>query len=280
MSTLTTNASGTTAEAAEALAPPIGAAGDSRHDLAIRAGQVAIGAAILAAWHLVSGRLIDPFFISSPAAVAIKLWNWSIDGTLWHAFTYTFKAMIIGFLIGSSAGFVTGFVLGRSDILARLFDPFITAIYCMPKIALAPLLILWFGIGIESKVAMSALIVFFLVFLNTFSGVRDVNPLYLQVTSIMGATPLQQLRHVVFPSAAAWVLTGLKVSVPYALIGAVVGELISSNRGIGFLIGQASGLFDTAGVFAGLAVLAATGIILNAGLKKLESRLLRWRGQR
>lgn len=280
MSTLTGNAPGTTAEAAEALALPIGTAGDTRHDLAIRAGQVAIAAAILAIWHLVSGRLVDPFFISSPAAVAVKLWNWSIDGTLWHAFTYTFKAMIIGFLIGSLAGFVSGFVLGRSDILARLFDPFITAIYCMPKIALAPLLILWFGIGIESKVAMSALIVFFLVFLNTFSGVRDVNPLYLQVTSIMGATPLQQLRHVVFPSAAAWVLTGLKVSVPYALIGAVVGELISSNRGIGFLIGQASGLFDTAGVFAGLAVLAATGIILNAGLKKLESRLLRWRGQR
>ena len=280
MSALTTNLSGATAEAAEALALPVGAAGDTRHDLAIRAGQVAIAAAILLVWHLVSGRLIDPFFISSPAAVAAKLWHWSVDGTLWHAFTYTFKAMIIGFLIGSLAGFVTGFVLGRSDILARLFDPFITAIYCMPKIALAPLLILWFGIGIESKVAMSALIVFFLVFLNTFSGVRDVNPLYLQVTSIMGATPLQQLRHVVFPSAAAWVLTGLKVSVPYALIGAVVGELISSNRGIGFLIGQASGLFDTAGVFAGLAVLAATGILLNAGLKKLESHLLRWRGQR
>ena len=265
------------AEAAEALAVPTGAGGPAQHNLAIRAGQVAIGVAFLLLWHLVSGRLIDPFFISSPDAVAIKLWTWGVDGTLWHAFSYTFKAMIIGFLIGSLAGFVTGFVLGRSEILARLFDPFITAIYCMPKIALAPLLILWFGIGIESKVAMSALIVFFLVFLNTFAGVRDVNPLYLQVTSIMGATPMQQLRHVVFPSAAAWVLTGLKVSVPYALIGAVVGELISSNRGIGFLIGQASGLFDTAGVFAGLAVLAVTGIVLNAGLKKLETRLLRWR---
>ena len=268
------------AEAAEALAVPIGAGGPAQHNLAIRVGQVAIGVAFLLLWHFVSGRLIDPFFISSPDAVAIKLWTWGLDGTLWHAFSYTFKAMIIGFLIGSLAGFVTGFVLGRSEILARLFDPFITAIYCMPKIALAPLLILWFGIGIESKVAMSALIVFFLVFLNTFAGVRDVNPLYLQVTSIMGATSMQQLRHVVFPSAAAWVLTGLKVSVPYALIGAVVGELISSNRGIGFLIGQASGLFDTAGVFAGLAVLAVTGIVLNAGLKRLETRLLRWRGQR
>ena len=280
MSAVPANLAGSTAEAAEALAVPLTAGGDTQHNLAIRLGQIGIAATILLLWHLVSGRLIDPFFISSPAAVAIKLWNWSIDGTLWHAFTYTFQAMIIGFVIGSLAGFITGFVLGRSDILARLFDPFITAIYCLPKIALAPLLILWFGIGIESKVAMAALIVFFLVFLNTFSGVRDVNPLYLHVTSIMGATSLQQLRFVIFPSAAAWVLTGLKVSVPYALIGAVVGELISSNRGIGFLIGQASGLFDTAGVFAGLAVLAATGIVLNAGLKKLETRLLRWRAPR
>jgi NitT/TauT family transport system permease protein len=270
---------GTMAESAEALVLPA-AGGDARLDIAIRLGQLGIGLALVAMWHFASGRLIDPFFISSPGAVAMKLWAWGNDGTLWHAFTYTFQAMILGFIIGSLAGFALGFALGRSDILARLFDPYITAIYCMPKIALAPLLILWFGIGIESKVAMSALIVFFLVFLNTFSGVRDVNPLYLQVTSIMGATPMQQLRHVVFPSAAAWVLTGLKVSVPYALIGAVVGELISSNRGIGFLIGQASGLFDTAGVFAGLAVLAATGIVLNAALKKLETRLLRWRGQR
>ena len=261
-------------ESAEAMAP----AGMERdYGLAIRLGQLGIGVALLAAWHLASGRLVDPFFISSPDAVALKLWDWITDGTLWFAFTYTFKAMILGFIIGSLAGFTTGFVLGRSDLLAQLFDPYITAVYCMPKIALAPLLILWFGIGIESKIAMSALIVFFLVFLNTFAGVRDVNPLFLQVTSIMGASSLQQLRLVVFPSATAWVLTGLKVSVPYALIGAVVGELISSNRGIGFLIGQAAGLFDTAGVFAGLAVLAATGILLNSGLKRLETRLLRWR---
>ena len=267
------------AESAEAVAPgDLGAERD--HGLAIRFGQLGIGAALIAGWHLVSGRLIDPFYISAPDEVARKIWTWLADGTLWFAFTYTFKAMIAGFVIGSLAGFATGFVLGRSDILARLFDPFITAIYCMPKIALAPLLILWFGIGIESKIAMSALIVFFLVFLNTFAGVRDVNPLFLQVVSIMGASPWQKLRHVVFPSAAAWVLTGLKVSVPYALIGAVVGELISSNRGLGFLIGQAAGLFDTAGVFAGLAVLGSTGIILNAGLKRLENRLLRWRAPR
>ena len=280
MSALSSGSAGSLAQAEGAEALPITGRSAAQVGLAIRAGQIGIGVAILLVWHIVSGRWIDPFFISSPIAVIEKLWAWTADGTLWNAFTYTFQAMILGFVIGSLAGFITGFVLGRSDILARLFDPYITAIYCMPKIALAPLLILWFGIGIESKVAMSALIVFFLVFLNTFAGVRDVNPLYLHVTSIMGASSMQQLRLVIFPSAAAWVLTGLKVSVPYALIGAVVGELISSNRGIGFLIGQASGLFDTAGVFSGLAVLAATGIILNAGLKKLETHLLRWRGQR
>src|SRR5690606_10241721 len=156
--------------------------------------------------------------------------------------------------------------------------PYITALYCIPKIALAPLFIMWFGIGIESKIAMSATIVFFLVFLNTYSGVRDVNPIYIHATRIMGASQFQLMRTVIMPSAAAWVLTGLKVSVPYALIGTVVGEFMSSNRGIGFLIAQASGLFDTAAVFAGLFILSVVGALMNAVLKRLERHFLRWRG--
>lgn len=244
----------------------------------IRIGQVLIGLVILSVWQFASGRLIDEFFISSPIAVAAKLWLWTKNGTLANAFSYTMQAMALGFIIGSICGFAVGFLLGRSDTAAKLFDPYITAIYCLPKIALAPLLIMWFGIGLESKIAMAALIVFFLVFLNTFAGVRDVSAIHINAARIMGANSWQLLRYVIFPSAAAWVLTGLKVSVPYALIGAVVGELISSNRGLGFLIGQASGLFDTAGVFAGLVVLAVTGIVLNSALKALENHLLRWRG--
>jgi NitT/TauT family transport system permease protein len=239
--------------------------------------QLAVTALFLLVWQWVSGRFIDPFYISSPRDVGVKLMQWAGDGTLSLAFAYTFQAMALGFLVGSFLGFAIGFLLGRSPILSRLFDPFITAVYCMPKIALAPLLIMWFGIGIASKIAMAALIVFFLVFLNTFAGVRDVQQHHLDAVRIMGAGRWQELRYVVVPSAASWVLTGLKVSVPYALIGAVVGELISSNRGIGFLIGQASGLFDTAGVFAGLVVLATTGIVLNALLKMLEKRTLRWK---
>ena len=251
---------------------------EARKRWGIRIGQVLIGVTVLAVWQFASGRLIDDFFISSPIAVAVKLWVWTRNGTLANAFAYTMQAMVLGFIIGSFCGFAVGFLLGRSDTAAKLFDPYITAIYCLPKIALAPLLIMWFGIGLESKIAMAALIVFFLVFLNTFAGVRDVSAIHINAARIMGANSWQMLRYVIFPSAAAWVLTGLKVSVPYALIGAVVGELISSNRGLGFLIGQASGLFDTAGVFAGLVVLAVTGIVLNSALKALENHLLRWRG--
>jgi NitT/TauT family transport system permease protein len=124
---------------------------------------------------------------------------------------------------------------------------------------------------------MAAVIVFFLVFLNTYSGVRDVNPIHIHGTRIMGAGEWQLLINVIAPSAAAWVLTGLKVSVPYALIGAVVGEFMSSNRGMGYMIAQSSALFDTAGVFAGLVVLALVGGIINEGLKRLERHVLRWR---
>jgi len=245
---------------------------------AIRAGQLAVALALLGFWQFASGRLVDPFFISSPLEVAIKVWKWLGDGTLLLHASYTLRAMAMGFVIGALLGFSVGFALGRSDVAARIFDPFITAIYCLPKIALAPLFLLWFGIGIESKIAMAAAIVFFLVFLNTFAGVRAVERLHLDSVRIMGGGRFAELRYVVLPSAAAWVMTGLKVSVPYALIGAVVSELISSNRGVGFLIGQASGLFDTAGVFAGLVVLAFAGVFFNAVLKAAERRLLRWRG--
>ena len=256
----------------------LGAVDSAPNPWLIRLGQIALGLALLGFWQFASARLVDPFFISSPAAVAAKLWKWLGDGTLLLHASYTFQAMAMGFLLGAALGFVVGFMLGRSDLAARIFDPFITAIYCLPKIALAPLFLLWFGIGIESKIAMAAAIVFFLVFLNTFAGVRAVERLHLDAVRIMGGGRFAELRYVVLPSAAAWVMTGLKISVPYALIGAVVSELISSNRGIGFLIGQASGLFDTAGVFAGLVVLALAGVFLNAGLKAAERRLLRWRG--
>ncbi len=242
-----------------------------------RIAQVLVGVIFLACWELAAGPLIDPFFVSEPSAVFAKLKDWVIRGELFAHLGITLYATVLGFVIGSITGFATGFVFGRYERIGAIFDPYITAIYCLPKIALAPLFIMWFGIGIESKIAMAAVIVFFLVFLNTYSGVRDVNPIHIHGTRIMGAGEWQLLINVIAPSAAAWVLTGLKVSVPYALIGAVVGEFMSSNRGMGFMIAQSSAMFDTAGVFAGLVVLALVGGIINEGLKRLERHVLRWR---
>jgi NitT/TauT family transport system permease protein len=239
--------------------------------------RVVVGVAFIWVWQHASGRWIDTLLISSPEAVGLRLWRWAIDGTLWTNLSVTLEATALGFIIGCSIGFSLGLLFGRFRLIAEVFDPYITAIYSIPKIALAPLFIIWFGIGIESKVAVSAAIVFFVIFLNTFTGVREVDPLYVHTTKIMGGGEASVLRHVVVPSAASWVITGLKVSVPYALVGTVIGEFMSSNSGIGFLISQATGLFNTASVYAGIIVLALVGALINAGVKLLETYVLRWR---
>ena len=252
-------------------------AGLARRKLLVYVCQFAFGVAFLSFWQWASGRLIDPFFISSPAAVFGKLYTWLLNGDLFNHLSITLYATAIGFAIGSAIGFSLGLLFGKFAFLAEVLDPYITALYSIPKLALAPLFIIWFGIGIESKIAVSASIVFFVVFLNTFSGVREVNPIFIHATQIMGASQWGVMRTVIIPSAMAWVITGLKVSVPYALVGTVIGEFMSANRGIGFIIAQATGLFDTNSVFAGIFVLAFVGAVINGLLKITEGHLLRWR---
>ncbi len=252
-------------------------AAETRRRVLILVLRVLVGVAFISLWHYASGRWIDTLLISSPEAVGARLWRWTLDGTLWSNLSVTLEATALGFVIGCGIGFSFGLLFGRFQLLAEVFDPYITAIYSIPKIALAPLFIIWFGIGIESKVAVSAAIVFFVIFLNTFSGVREVDPIYVHTTKIMGGGEGSVLRHVIIPSAASWVITGLKVSVPYALVGTVIGEFMSSNSGIGYLISQATGLFNTASVYAGIIVLAVVGAIINAGLKYVEAWVLRWR---
>lgn len=239
--------------------------------------RILVGVAFFALWEFSSGRFVDKLFISSPSSVFTRLGKWVMDGTLVHHLSITLYATLWGFLIGSVVGFSLGLLFGRFRALAEVLDPYITALYSIPKIALAPLFIIWFGIGIESKIAVSASIVFFVVFLNTYAGVRDVNPLYVHAIRIMGGSQWDVLRSVIMPSATSWVITGLKVSVPYALVGTVIGEFMSANRGIGFIISQATGLFDTTSVFSGLIVLSIVGAIFNDALGRLEAWLLRWR---
>jgi len=242
--------------------------------VACRIGVVVIA---LTAWQLLSGPVIDDFWISSPHDIAERLQAWVSDGTLAHNTWATVQAMIIGFTVGSTAGVVIGFVLGRVKFLADVFYPYVIAVNSLPKLALAPLFILWFGIGLEGKVVMTSMVCFFLVFYNTFAGARDTDTELLGVMSIMGASRRDRLFKLILPSTATWIFAGLRLAVPYSLVGAVVSEITASSEGLGHLLKSSANTFDTAGTFAVLAVLIAIALILNIGVSKAEAMSSRWK---
>lgn len=232
---------------------------------------------VLLAWQFGSTYGKFDFYVSTPVAVGESFWELLKSGAfLFHAWITAIEAML-GFVIGAAAGVVVGLALGRSQFLADLLDPFLTAFYSLPKVALAPLFLLWFGIGIEMKIILAAVTVFFLVFLNTYTGVRNVSREQLVVIRLMGASERHLMTKVVLPSAMTWVFAGLRLSVPYALIGAIVGEIIASNRGLGFLISDAASKFDTAGVFAALVGVVVLAMALNVAVKQAERLLMPWK---
>lgn len=232
---------------------------------------------LFAGWEAASGTLVQQFFISKPSLIFARLWTWASDGSLFFHMGITAMEAFLGFLIGGLLGTLTGIILGRAAFLADLLNPFIMAFYSLPKVALAPLFILWLGIGMDMKVALTATIVFFLVFLNTYTGVRNVSREMVAIISLMGANERHILTKVVLPSAITWVFAGLRISVPYALIGAIVGELMASNRGLGALLARAQGQFDTAGVFAALVAITVLSAILSVAVKLSESKLMPWK---
>jgi NitT/TauT family transport system permease protein len=239
--------------------------------------QAALGLAFLIAWQLAAGRFLDEFLVSSPIAVARRLWLWIADGSILLHIWATVYATVIGFVIGAVAGVVGGLWLGMSPFFSRLLSPYIWAFNALPKVALAPLFILWFGLGIQSKVALAAVLVVFLVFVNTFSGVREVDQDLIDGVRLMRAKRSQLLTKVILPSATSWIFVGLKTAVPYALIGAIIGELIASNRGLGYLVQRSGSEFDTAGVFAALLVISVLAVIFNQFVEAVQARLERWK---
>jgi NitT/TauT family transport system permease protein len=239
--------------------------------------RLALLVAIIATWQLASGPLIPEFFISKPSAIFLSLRQQVLTGNLFFHIGITATEAFIGFILGACAGVAAGMLLGRIHFLADLLQPFILAFYSLPKIALAPLFILWIGIGMNMKIVLTGTVVFFLVFLNTFTGVRNVSKELEAILHLMGANERHVLTKVVLPSAITWVFAGLRISVPYALIGAIVGELIASNRGLGFVLANASGQFDTAGVFAALFVIMLLAFILNALVRLAEIKLMPWK---
>jgi sulfonate transport system permease protein len=233
-------------------------------------GRLAIVVATLGIWEFISGRWVDEFWISKPSAIWDVLWGWISTGDILVHLQATLTAMALGLVLGAIGGIILGFVLGRIEWLARLLDPLVTAIYSLPKVALAPLFILWFGVDLTSKVVLTAVVCFFLVFYNTYAGVRDVDKDLVDVVRVMGGTRSDLLLKVVFPSAATWIYTGLRLAVPYALIGAVVGEIVASNKGLGFLLARAAGTFNTAGTFAALFILMLIGTLLGFMVDRSE----------
>jgi NitT/TauT family transport system permease protein len=238
--------------------------------------RIAILVVLIGSWQALSGPVIDPFYVSRPSDILDRLVEWTGDGTIAVNLYATLQATLSGFVIGGLVGIGVGFVLGRSPMVARVVDPFIISIYSLPKVALAPLFILWFGIGMTSKVVLASTIVFFLVFYNTYAGVKAVDRDLVDVVRLMGGSRRDILRRVVMPSSASWIFNGLKIAVPYSLIGAVVGELTASDRGIGFVLKRASGTFDTAGVFASLVILMVVATLLNLAVVKGERYVSRW----
>jgi NitT/TauT family transport system permease protein len=233
-------------------------------------------ASFLALWEITSGWLFRLFFISSPSAVLITFWKWVESGRLFYHAGITVIEAFTGFVLGGLAGMAVGILLGQSRTLADILDPFIMIFYSLPKIALAPLFVLWFGVGIDMKIILTASVVFFLVFLNTYTGVRNVSRELIAILRLMGASDRHVLTKVILPSAVSWVFAGLRLSVPYALIGAIVGELIAANQGLGYLLVDASGQFNTAGVFAALLAIVLLALVLNFFVKILEKLVMPW----
>lgn len=244
---------------------------------AMLACQVALGLGLAGIWQALSGWVVDDYFVSNPASIAQRLFKWTVDGSIFVHVAATVYATLLGFLIGTVGGLVLGVWLGLSPFTSRLLDPYLSALNALPKVALAPLFVLWFGIGIESKIALAAILVLFLVFLNTYSGVREVDQDLIDCVRLMRANRFQVLTKVIIPSTASWVFASLKISVPYALIGAVLGEMIAANRGLGYLVQFSGAQFDTAGVFAALVVIAVLAVVLNGVVGVFQKRAERWR---
>lgn len=232
---------------------------------------------VLALWQYADGRWIQNFIISSPIKVAVRLFQEFSSGSEWPDIAITSEELILGYLFGVVLGTGTGLILGSWQGLAAVFEPVITAVNGIPKVALAPLFLLWMGIGIWSKVSIAAMTVYFVMFYNTYLGMKTLPEHLIDVLRLMGAKRSTVIRKVVIPSITPALLAGLKAGVPFAMIGVVVGEFIAADKGVGYQIRYATDMYDSAGMFAGIIILLAMILIGVGLLSLLENRALAWR---
>ena len=217
------------------------------------------------------------FFFGKPIQVLQVVWEWFASGKIYPHLAITLVETLLAFIVGSVLGLGIGLWLALSPTASALADPYIKAMNAMPRVILAPIFAVWFGLGILSKVALGVTLVFFIVFFNVFQGVKEVSPAVLANARMLGASRNQLLRHIYLPSAMSWVFSSLHTSVGMAFVGAVVGEYLGSAKGVGYLILQAEGVFDINTVFAGIVVLTAFALVLDFVVTEAEARLLVWR---
>ncbi|TNC25154.1 ABC transporter permease [Amycolatopsis alkalitolerans] len=240
-------------------------------------GRLVLLAALLVAWQLCSNaRIVDPYFVSSPAGVANFLYDYVRSGALWTHLEVTLRETLIGFAIGSAGGIMAGLLLARFQVLDDLLDPFFVVVNSLPRVALAPLFLLWFGLGALSKIILAISLVFFILLVNTRVGMRNVDTDLVTVGKLLGGNEFQMFRSVLLPASLPAILAGLRLGIIYALLGAVVGEMIAAEAGIGQQLTYFSGTFQTAGVIGMLVVLAIIAAVLDALTVLAERRLLRW----
>jgi NitT/TauT family transport system permease protein len=245
--------------------------------------QIAVGIAMLVIWHVLTTvpfgakPLLDPFFFSRPLDVLARVWKDFYTGTIWRHLGITLLETVLAFVIGAAGGILFGFAFARGELMAAVFDPYIKAANALPRVVLAPIFAIWFGLGIWSKVALGFTLVFFIVFFNVYQGVREVSPTVLANARMLGMNERQLLRHVYWPSALTWMFSSLHTAVGFALVGAVVGEYLGSAAGLGYKIQEAESVFDVTGVFAGMMILAAFVIVIDTAVTAIENRLLVWR---
>ncbi|MEI2417499.1 ABC transporter permease [Orrella sp. JC864] len=243
----------------------------------LRACQLLLLVIILGGWHLLSRDPKIAFFFGEPLKVWDRVWNWFVvNGDIYRHLGVTLTETVLAFVIGTVAGLLFGLWLGLSRTASAILDPYITAANSMPRVILAPIFGMWFGLGIWSKVALAVTLVFFIVFFNVYQGVREVSPTLLDNARMLGADRRRLLRYVYLPSATSWVFSSLHTSVGLAFVGAVVGEYLGSAQGVGYLILQAEGTFDVNTVFAGILVLTAFALVLDGLVGLIERRLMRW----
>ncbi len=243
----------------------------------LNAYRVVLAVVILGLWEFATGRWIDPFWFSSPVRIGRHLVEVIGEAEIFRDLWVTMIETFLGYFAGAVLGVLVGLVLSRLETLARVLDPFIVAINGIPRVALAPLFIIWFGIDMKSKIVLASTLVFFITFYNTFAGIRGVEQSFKNVARVMGASERQIFLKVILPAASPWIITGLKMSLPFALIGAIIGEFMAASRGLGFRLQLYTGLFNTTGAIAVIFILMVMMIAFNAVLSRLEEHLLRWR---